>query len=106
VLGVIFMVTAWTYCLRGWLAALMVNKRRRRAIVAGVTFGSILLIQLPNILSNLMRARDRHRPRTVESAPADEETAARLADGGKPRLSPAVHTLQNSRTLYSLALAK
>jgi len=90
VLGAVFMVTAWTYCLRGWLAALMVNKRRRRAIVAGVTFGSILLIQLPNILSNLMRARDRHRPRTVESAPADEETAARLADGGKPRLSPAV----------------
>ena len=33
VLGFVFMVTAWTYCVRGWLAALMVNKRRRRAIV-------------------------------------------------------------------------
>ena len=26
VFGFFFMITAWTYCLRGWLAALMVNK--------------------------------------------------------------------------------
>jgi hypothetical protein len=38
-LSFIFMITAWTYCLRGWLVSLMVNQRRRRAIIVGVTTG-------------------------------------------------------------------
>ena len=71
VLGTVFMVTAWTYCLRGWLAAMMVNKRRRRAIVAGVTFGFILLCQLPNLLGQFMHDSNRHRPRTPESVAAE-----------------------------------
>ncbi len=53
VFGFFFMVTAWTYCLRGWLAALMVNKRRRRAIIVGVTMAFMLLAQLPNLLINV-----------------------------------------------------
>ncbi|MHC4240782.1 MAG: hypothetical protein ACYSU4_00150, partial [Planctomycetota bacterium] len=73
VLGLVFMITAWTYCLRGWLAALMVNKRRRRAIIAGVTFSFIVLVQLPNIISNLARQRKKHRPDTVKSLPLDEQ---------------------------------
>ena len=93
VLGVIFMVTAWTHCLRGWLAALMMNKRRRRAVVAGVTFGFILLVQLPNFFFNMMHDRDRHRTRTVKSAPADEQIVARRRDRDKPRLSPTVLTV-------------
>src|SRR4030095_1677923 len=36
VLSFIFMVTAWTYCLRGWLATLMANQRRRRAIIVAM----------------------------------------------------------------------
>jgi len=63
VLGVIFMVTSWTYCLRGWLVTLMMNKRRRRAIIAGVTFTFILLSQLPYIIGNLADERNRHRPK-------------------------------------------
>ena len=39
------MITAWTYCLRGWLAGLMVNKRRRRAIIVGV---AMLFMLWPN----------------------------------------------------------
>ena len=74
VLGVIFMVTAWTYCLRGWLVTLMMNKRRRRTIIAGVTFAFILLSQLPYILGNLSHDRKRHRPRTTESAQSDQQT--------------------------------
>jgi ABC-2 type transport system permease protein len=53
VLAFFFMITAWTYLFRGWLAALMVNKRRRRAIIVAVTFTVILLAQLPNLLSNV-----------------------------------------------------
>jgi ABC-2 type transport system permease protein len=73
VLGVVFMITAWTYCLRGWLAALMVNKRRRRTVIAVVTFSFVVLVQLPNIISNLARDRKRHRPNTVKSAPLEEQ---------------------------------
>ena len=53
VVGFFFMITAWTYCLRGWLAALMVNKRRRRAIIMGITMAFVLLSQLPNLLTNV-----------------------------------------------------
>ena len=69
VLGIIFMVTAWTYCLRGWLVTLMMNKRRRRTIIAGVTFAFILLSQLPYIFSNIMHKRERelNESKTVES---------------------------------------
>jgi hypothetical protein len=74
VLGVIFMVTAWTYCLRGWLVTLMMNKRRRRAIIAGVTFAFILLSQLPYILGNLADDRDRHRPRITRPVPTEQQS--------------------------------
>jgi ABC-2 type transport system permease protein len=77
VLGLVFMITAWTYCLRGWLAALMVNKRRRRAIIAVVTFSFIVLVQLPNIINNLMHDRKKHRPDTTKSAPLEEQTTKR-----------------------------
>ncbi|CAN5592602.1 hypothetical protein BH10PLA2_BH10PLA2_20970 [soil metagenome] len=49
VAGFLFMVTALTYQFQGWLAALMVNPRRRRTIVVVVTTGFILLAQLPNL---------------------------------------------------------
>jgi ABC-2 type transport system permease protein len=50
VFGFFFMITAWTYCLQGWLASLMMNKRRRRAIVIGITMVFVLLAQLPNLV--------------------------------------------------------
>ncbi len=76
ILGLVFMITAWTYCLRGWLAALMVNKRRRRAIIAGITFLSIVLLQLPNIISTFTHERKKSRPDTVKSAPLEEQTTS------------------------------
>ena len=62
ILTFFFMVTAWTYCLRGWLAALMVNKRRRRAIIMGVTMALVLLSQLPNLLMNISHRREMAPP--------------------------------------------
>jgi hypothetical protein len=90
VLGFVFMITAWTYCLRGWLAALMVNKRRRRAIIAGITFSFILLSQLPNFISNLTRDHKRHRPKTTKSAPLDKQTAGRPEDRERKSLPSSV----------------
>jgi hypothetical protein len=71
-LSFIFMITAWTYCLRGWLVSLMVNQRRRRAIVVGMTTGFILLAQLPNLYFNVMRERgpSRHK-KTQSTQPGD-----------------------------------
>jgi len=51
-LGLLFMVTAWTYYVRGWLVILMRNPRRYRAVVAGITLAFVLLSQLPNLLMN------------------------------------------------------
>jgi len=51
-LGFVFMLTAWTYCLRGWLAALMTNKRRRRSIIVWVSLVFVLFSQLPNLFVN------------------------------------------------------
>ncbi|MHC4680783.1 MAG: hypothetical protein ACYTEK_19030 [Planctomycetota bacterium] len=90
VLGVIFMVTAWTYCLRGWLATLMVNKRRRRAIIAGVTFAFILLCQLPNLFGNLLHDHDRHRPGAAKSMQSHQQNPSRPAGDEKTPLPSVV----------------
>ena len=54
-LGFFFLITAWTYCLRGWLVSLMVNPRRRRSIVTGITIAIVLLVQGPNLYFNVLR---------------------------------------------------
>src|ERR1035437_857901 len=56
-LSMVFMITAWTYCLRGWLAAMMTNPRRRRSIIMGITFAFILLGQGPNLYLNVFQNR-------------------------------------------------
>ncbi len=53
--GMIFMVTAWTYCLRGWLATLMSNPRKRRTVTTAIMFFFILISQGPNLYFNVMR---------------------------------------------------
>jgi len=75
-LSFILMITAWTYCLRGWLAALMMNKRRRRAIVVWITAGFILLSQLPNILvhSRMFRGKTANSRSSNPSAPDADKT--------------------------------
>ena len=71
ILGIVFMVTAWTYHLRGWLVILMKNPRRYRAVVAGVTMAFVLLAQLPNLLNlrflNGSRSLQEHRQSQAKS---------------------------------------
>jgi len=82
-IGVVLMITAWTYCLRGWLVTLMMNKRRRRTIIAGITFAFILLSQLPYFLGNLAHDRERHKPKTTESVQTDQQTPDQSRDRDK-----------------------
>ncbi len=65
-LSMVFMITAWTYCLRGWLATLMSNPRRRRAIIMGLTTAFILIAQAPNLYFNVIRRTDRREGETRE----------------------------------------
>ena len=78
VAGFFFMVTAWTYCLRGWLAALMVNKRRRRAIVMGITLAFVLIAQLPNLITNVWIGQHHHGSRRTSRAQQTQQQAELL----------------------------
>ena len=60
--GIIFMISAWTYCFRGWLAQLMTNPRRRRTIIMCLTFAFVLLAQGPNLYFNVLQ-RSNHQGR-------------------------------------------
>ncbi len=51
VVGFVFMVTALSYQFQGWLASLMVNKRRRRTIIVAATISLMVLSQLPNLMN-------------------------------------------------------
>ncbi len=76
VAGFVFMVTAWTYCLRGWLISLMTNQRRRRTIIATVTVVFVLIAQLPNLYINLLQNPDRkNKTRTHQVAPRTQGQA-------------------------------
>jgi hypothetical protein len=70
-LSMVFMITAWTYCLRGWLATLMSNPRRRRTVIMGITFTFILLSQGPNLYFNVLHRDDFHpnRQSTTDQNP-------------------------------------
>lgn len=82
VLSVVFMITAWTYCLRGWLVTLMVNKRRRRTVIAIVTFAFILIVQLPNFINI---TRQRHRPKPGTAQTSQQEQQAETPQENEPR---------------------
>jgi ABC-2 type transport system permease protein len=51
----LLMVTGVTHQFREWLHLLMLNKRRRRAIVVFVTAAFILLAQLPNVINMVVQ---------------------------------------------------
>lgn len=51
VLAFFFMVTMLTYQFQGWLASMMSNPRRRRAIVVGTTAVLMVAFQLPSLLN-------------------------------------------------------
>jgi hypothetical protein len=75
VVSFFFMITAWTYCLRGWLASVMANQRRRRTILVAMGMSMMLLGQLPNLYFNVLRSKEPRRHR--DSATPEQRAAAR-----------------------------
>jgi len=91
VLGFVFMITAWTYCLRGWLVTLMSNPRRRRAVIAGVTFTFILLTQMPNFL-NVLHDRRGRRSKPAEVVQSDEQAESTEPKAKRKTIPPFILT--------------
>jgi hypothetical protein len=78
--SMVFMISAWTYCLRGWLATMMSTPRRRRAIIMGITLSFILLAQLPNFYFNVFgRQKRSSRSSTATAEEVQRERQARRA---------------------------
>ncbi|MHB8898142.1 MAG: hypothetical protein ACYC6Y_05300, partial [Thermoguttaceae bacterium] len=77
VLSFFFMVTAWSHWLRGWMAALMVNKRRRQAVIMGISLVLVVVSQLPNLAMNVWSRGDQNRPaRTAEQVARQRDLLA------------------------------
>jgi ABC-2 type transport system permease protein len=77
VAALVLMVTAVTYQFQGWLAALMVNKRRRRTVIVFVTMGFIVICQLPNLINMVVFSQ---APRQGASTAAMLEEQSELLD--------------------------
>ncbi len=75
----LLMVTALTYQLQGWLAALMSNPRRRRTVIVGMTAGFVLIAQLPNLINFVSPWGIQQRVRPVERIGRREFDEAGLA---------------------------
>ncbi len=58
--GFLLMTTATTFQLRGWLSAIMQNKRHRRIVLAGMGMSFLLLAQTPNLV-NMFFWRNAHK---------------------------------------------
>ncbi len=97
-LSFVIMVTALSHQFRGWLQLLMVNKRRRRTIIALVTGGFILLVQVPNLINVAVQRSDssqgpsafeetidRWETQLAEGAISGEEFQMQLAELSKQR---------------------
>ena len=85
--GLVLMVTAVTYQFRGWLASLMMNKRRRRTLVTAIGAAFILLVQLPNLFNRLY-LRSRTEKDVASSQKIVEETQRLSEDLKRHSVSP------------------
>ena len=74
-LSMVLMITAWTYYLRGWLATLMSNPRRRRTVIMLLTAGFILLVQAPNLYFNVFRNIDRPSKAELKKETKEQKAA-------------------------------
>jgi hypothetical protein len=78
--GFVLMISALTYQFQGWLAALMVNKRRRRTIIVMVTAGFVLISQLPNLI-NYFQPWNAKTQQVAQEMEEETELQKELDDG-------------------------
>ena len=78
-LSMVLMITAWTYCLRGWLATMMTNPRRRRTVIMGITTAFILISQVPNLYFNVVQRGDSSGTATTQEERKQRDQARNAA---------------------------
>jgi hypothetical protein len=98
----LLMVTALTYQLQGWLASLMVNKRRRRTVIVTIGLLFVLICQLPQLVHvfqpwNTQQSGELTEWRRIETTKLDESFAAKAITKEKyneelDRIQREVHT--------------
>jgi hypothetical protein len=81
----LLMLTALTYQFRGWLAALMVNKRRRNTIIVVVTMLFVLVAQAPQLLNVMQPWSKKIQERGMQEV---KERQERWIELGKEKLPP------------------
>jgi hypothetical protein len=81
------MIGAWTYYVRGALAAIMENKRRRRLVVVGLTLAFVLAGQLPNLIQSMVRSDSRIAKSLEHAASKTIERTSRDGGGVEVNLS-------------------
>jgi hypothetical protein len=82
-LSMVCMITAWTYCLRGWLAAMMSNPRRRRSITMAIVFAFVLLGQAPNLYFNVILRSGRHGAAVAAPGSTQPQRNPQVASDGE-----------------------
>src|ERR1017187_2405132 len=78
-MSMVFMITAWTYCLRGWLATLMSNPRRRRTVIMWITRSCLRLVQGQNLYFNVLRHNPSSSHKSMNGPEAQRYYAAKNA---------------------------
>jgi len=84
----LLMVSALTYQLQGWLAALMSNPRRRRTVIVVITMSFVLIAQLPNLINflspwGIQQRVDRSKQRAEEVAKLNRDAQSQKLDRGE-----------------------
>lgn len=78
-LSMVLMITAWTYCLRGWLATMMSNPRRRRTVIMCISLGFVLISQGPNLYFNVIQRHNFPGGQTVTGEERQRQNREREA---------------------------
>lgn len=92
-LGFVFMVTAWIYCLRGWLLSLMVNPRRRRTIIMWVTIGFVLISQSPQLINIAIQRRAARHAKGKSDNGKEHSSGQQATDALEKKVGPALDVI-------------
>jgi hypothetical protein len=87
----LLMITALTHQFQGWLASLMVNRRRRRTMIGLVTMTFVLVAQLPNLLNMYAHRGSDERYTRLADEREQLDRAVR-----EQRITPAEHDRQEA----------
>ena len=94
------MVTGLTYQFQGWLAALMVNPRRRRTVIVLLTMAFVLVFQLPNLFNILYLGNNHGRGDFAAQVRQEQDKLNRSLAAGE--IGPAEHQKRSDENQRSL----